>query len=93
MVLKVVKPAAESFLTDPLTFASSLRGKPLLMINALWDEANTQGSNRRFWNACGRPPIIWLPATHAFIWFYYPLIRWKTVKFLRAALITRSPLA
>jgi len=33
-----VTPVRKSFLTDPMTFAHLLQQRPLLMINALWDE-------------------------------------------------------
>ena len=35
-----------------------------------------------FWQACGQPAIIWIPATHATIWLWYPVIRRKIVAFL-----------
>jgi cephalosporin-C deacetylase-like acetyl esterase len=80
-----VKPPRESFLTDPMTFAYRLRRRPVLMINARWDEAISGEATLDFWRACGRPNIIWFPATHATIWLWYPLIRRKIAAFLQAS--------
>jgi len=82
--VEYVTPARESFLTDPMTFAYRLRQRPLLMINARWDEAISAEATLDFWRACGRPDIIWLPATHATIWLWYPLISRKMAGFLKS---------
>lgn len=79
-----VNPAKKSFLTDPMTFAHLLRKRPVLMINALWDEAIPREATLDFWQACGKPPIAWFPATHASIWLLYPLISRKITRFLRS---------
>ncbi len=80
-----VAPDRESFLTDPLTFAYRLRQRPVLMINALWDEAIPREATLDFWVACGRPAIAWFPATHATIWLWYPIISRKIAGFLGSA--------
>lgn len=77
-----VTPAKRSFLTDPMTFAYYLQNRPVLMINALWDEAIPREAALDFWEACGRPAITWFPATHASIWLLYPLISRKVTRFL-----------
>jgi cephalosporin-C deacetylase-like acetyl esterase len=77
-----VIPVRESFLTDPLTFAHRLRQRPVFMINALWDEAIPKQATLDFWEACNQPDIAWLPATHASIWLWYPLISRKIADFL-----------
>jgi esterase/lipase len=77
-----VKPPRESFLTDPMTFAHLLRKRPVLMINALWDEAIPREAVRDFWKEAGKPPITWFPATHPTIWLWYPFIRRKIFRFL-----------
>jgi len=77
-----VNPARRSFLTDPMTFACYLRERPVLMINALWDEAIPREAVLDFWEACGRPAIAWYPATHPSIWLYYPAISRKIARFL-----------
>jgi esterase/lipase len=80
-----VTPARESFLIDPMTYAYSLRQRPLLMINACWDEAISAEAALDFWRECGRPDIMWLPATHATIWLWYPLISRKIAGFFKAS--------
>jgi len=77
-----VDPARKFFLTDPMTFASYLRKRPVLMVNALWDEAIPREAALDFWEACGKPAIAWFPATHASIWLWYPFISRKIGRFL-----------
>jgi len=81
-----VIPVKECFLTDPMTFAFYLRERPILMINALWDGIIPRQATVDFWEACGEPAIIWLPANHVTIWFWYPLISRKITSFLRSVL-------
>jgi cephalosporin-C deacetylase-like acetyl esterase len=87
--VEYVTPAREGFLIDPMTFAYNLRKRPVLMINARWDEAISAEAALDFWRACGRPDIMWLPATHATIWLWYPLIRRKIAGFFKKALAER----
>lgn len=75
-------PARNSFLTDPMTFASYLRKRPILMLNARWDEYIPKESTLDLWEACGRPAIVWFPATHSSIWLWYPSILRKIYRFL-----------
>lgn len=79
-----VTPPKKSYLTDPLTFASYLRKRPVMMINALWDESVPRQATLDFWEACGKPVIRWFPATHTSIWLLYPLVRKQIVDFLRS---------
>ncbi|MFC1915110.1 alpha/beta hydrolase family protein [Chloroflexota bacterium] len=79
-----VTPARESFLIDPLTFAPYLKGRPVLMLNALWDEYIPKEATIDFWEACGKPALTWFPATHSTIWLLYPLISRKIAHFLRS---------
>jgi fermentation-respiration switch protein FrsA (DUF1100 family) len=51
-----------------MTFAPYLRERPILMINALWDEFIPRQATLDFWKACGKPDIKWFPAAHATIW-------------------------
>lgn len=81
-----VTPPSRGFLVDPMTFTPRLRERPLLMINAAWDEYIPRESTRDFWKACGEPPITWFPATHATIWLWYPFIRRRVTRFLKSAL-------
>jgi cephalosporin-C deacetylase-like acetyl esterase len=77
-----VTPLRQCFLTDAMTFAHNLRGRPVLMINALWDKYIPKRATVKFWEACGKPDITWLPAGHASIWVLYPLISKRVVRFL-----------
>lgn len=79
-----VKPPQDIFMCDPMTFAHRLRQRPVLMINARWDHSIPKEATLDFWEAAGRPRISWLPATHPTIWFWYPLIRGKIVRFLKS---------
>ena len=69
-----VTPFKQCFMTDAMTFAHRLRGRPILMINALWDKYIPRRATLQFWEACGQPSIMWLPGGHAGIWALYPLI-------------------
>jgi len=82
--LENVTPFRKSFLTDPMTFAPYLRERPVLMLNALWDEYIPRETTLDFWKACGSPAITWFPATHATIWLLYPFISRKIARFLRS---------
>ena len=81
-----VTPIEKSFLTDPMTFAPYLRKRPILMINALWDEVIPREAAIDFWEACDKPAITWFPATHITIWLWYPLISRKIARFLKTTL-------
>jgi len=78
-----VSPVKKSYLTDPMTFASNLRQRPVLMINALRDKHIPKQATLDFWQACGKPDIRWFPTGHASIWLLYPLIRKQIIDFLR----------
>jgi pimeloyl-ACP methyl ester carboxylesterase len=77
-----VTPVKPCFLTDTMTFAHRLQGRPVLMINALWDRYIPREATLGFWEASGKPAITWLPAGHASIWLWYPLISRKIIFFL-----------
>jgi dienelactone hydrolase len=72
-----------SYLTDPVTFAADIGRRPVMMINARWDEMIPKSATLDMWQALGRPPINWYPAAHASIWLFYPLIRRRILDFLR----------
>ncbi|MBN1366646.1 MAG: alpha/beta fold hydrolase [Dehalococcoidales bacterium] len=84
--LENVTPPRNSFLTDPLTYSSRLKYRPLYFINARWDEAVPREATLDLWQAAGKPEITWLPAAHASIWLYYPLIRRRVGRFFRQSL-------
>ena len=79
-----VTPTRQCFLTDPMTFAHYLRGRPVLMLNALWDKYIPREATLDFWEACGKPAITWFPATHATIWLWYPFISREIAGFLKS---------
>jgi pimeloyl-ACP methyl ester carboxylesterase len=81
-----VAPAKRTYLIDPLTYASMLKGRAVLMINAQWDEIFPHETSLDFWRACGQCDRVVFPATHAGIWIWYPLIVLRINKFLRSAL-------
>ena len=76
------KPAHQSFLNDPLTYAGDLKGRPLLMINAKNDELIPPATARDLWNATGRGDILWLPGMHITVWIRYRAISRKVKSFL-----------
>ena len=78
-----VTPGKNSYWTDPKTFSVFLRKRPVMMLNALWDEMIPKSSTLDLWESYGKPPIKWYPATHASIWLWYPLMRKPIVDFLR----------
>ena len=84
--LENVSPTENGFLNDPMTFAYYLRKRPMLMINALWDEVIPKQATLDFWGACDKPAIAWFPGGHATIWLWYPLIFRKIICFLRSSL-------
>jgi len=77
-------PAKECFLTDPLTFANYLQGRPVLMINGKDDEIVSEKSTLALWEACGRPRLVWLSGTHAGAYAQSALIRTEIVNFLNS---------
>jgi esterase/lipase len=79
-----VTPLKKSYLTDPMTFTSYLRQRPLLMLNARWDERIPKQSTLDLWEACGKPEIKWYPATHSSIWLLYPFLLQQVLNFLKS---------
>lgn len=49
---------------DPLTYAESLRGRRMLMLNAKDDEVIPPDCTRAFWKAAGEPEIVWYSGGH-----------------------------
>ena len=79
-----VVPARECFLFDPLTFATRLKRRPIMMINAEQDEIIPKQAALEFWEACGKPPLKWLPATHTTIYSHTPQISKEVAGFLKS---------
>ncbi len=78
-----VPPAQRTYLIDPLTYAPMLQGRPVLMMNARWDEIIPREATLEFQLACGRCEMVTFPATHASIWVWYPLIVQRINRFLK----------
>jgi cephalosporin-C deacetylase-like acetyl esterase len=72
-----------SFLTDPMTFAENLKGRPVFMINALNDKYIPHEAVIDFWKAMGEPPIRWVSSGHTSLWLHYPSVRSDIFNFLR----------
>jgi hypothetical protein len=85
-----VTPLKQCFLTDAMTFGHSLRGRPILMINALWDKYIPKQATLEFWEECAKPAIIWLPAGHVSIWALYPLISKRVARFIDSSFKVQS---
>jgi len=71
-----------SYLVDPVTFAHNLRERPVLMLNAMWDEYVPQEATLDLWEASGKPELGWFPGTHTLFWLWFPLIRRRIARFL-----------
>jgi cephalosporin-C deacetylase-like acetyl esterase len=76
-------PSRQSYLTDPMTYASYLKGRPVLMMNAVQDIFIPREAALDFWQACGKPAIKWFPTGHTTIWLFYPSIRKRILSFLK----------
>ncbi len=88
--LENVIPPKSSFLIDPMTYGHCLQERPVLMLNALWDEYIPKEATLDLWEASGKPAISWFPGTHTTFWLWYPLIRRKIARFLAATFNTDS---
>lgn len=82
-----VSPPQLDYLFDPYTFTPELKTKPLLMMNARWDEYFPREAVDDFWQASGKPRQVWLPAGHASAWLFYPFIRRRVVELFRDTLL------
>lgn len=82
-----VSPPQLGYLFDPYTFTPELKTKPLLMMNARWDEYFPRDAVTDFWQASGKPRQVWLPSGHASAWLFYPVIRRHVVELFRNTLL------
>lgn len=55
---------------DPLTYAESLRGRRMLMLNAKEDEVIPPECTKVFWKAAGEPEIVWYSGGHYSVAFH-----------------------
>ncbi len=49
---------------DPVTYGENVRGRKILMINALHDEVIPRHCTDSLWQAFGKPEIVWYDAGH-----------------------------
>jgi cephalosporin-C deacetylase-like acetyl esterase len=77
-----VPAARQAYLTDPLTYCGDIKSRPVLMLNAFWDEMIPRVSTLDMWKALDKPAIAWYPATHASIWAWYPWMGQRIARFL-----------
>jgi cephalosporin-C deacetylase-like acetyl esterase len=82
-----VRPAHPFYHIDPLTYAPMLKGRKVLMLNALWDGIIPMAAAQEFQQASGKGQLITYPATHVSIWFWYRLIMRQVNKFLDSRVI------
>ncbi len=73
------KTAAEAFRPiDPLTYANRLDPTRILMINGYFDQVIHRSFVKTFWEAAGRPKLIFLPTGHYSAAFLHSYLRSKT---------------
>jgi dienelactone hydrolase len=77
-----VDPARQNFLIDPLTYVHLFEDRPVLMLNARWDEFVPRETTMEFYQACRNCELSWFPTTHPTIWFFYPSIASRVQRFL-----------
>lgn len=71
---------------DPLTYASGLKGKRVIMMAGNTDDVIPPESARKLWEAAGRPPITWFDCGHySAVGYLLPAIR-QTVDFFARGL-------
>lgn len=49
---------------DPVSYATNLRGRQILMLNATRDEVIPKSCTESLWRAMGEPKIVWLDGGH-----------------------------
>jgi len=83
-----IEPPRRSFLNDPMTFAHLLHQRPVLMINAQWDELIPREAVIDFWKQSGKPMLFFYPTTHTTLWFWYPSILKRITHFMDSAFLS-----
>ncbi len=81
-----VTPVKNSYWTDPKTFSSRVKNRPVMMLNSWMDELIPRSAVLDLWQAYDKPALYWFPSTHATIWMWYPLIGRKITAFLQSNL-------
>ena len=69
---------------DPLTYASGLRGKRVLMMAGRVDEVIPPWAASALWEKAGRPPIRWFDCGHYSAAGYLPSAMREAVEFFAA---------
>ncbi len=77
-----VEKEQECFTYDPLTYAHFLKGRPLLMFNAIFDMFIPRRAAIELWEELGRPEIHWLLSGHLSSILYKEKIARRTLEFL-----------
>lgn len=77
-----VRPDFHFFLFDPLTFASTLRARPVLMVNGILDPVMPRAAALQLWRELGRPEICWFWGTHWTGGPWKPFVMWRVARFL-----------
>ncbi len=72
----------ECFLFDPLTFAHFIKGRKVVMYNALFDEIIPKKSADELWEEMGKPERHWLFADHITSIFYKSSILKRGLKLI-----------
>lgn len=80
-----VEPPDRNFFIDPMTYGHRIKNRPVLMLNAMWDEFIPREATLDFQRACGDCPLVWYPTTHSTIWAFYPGIAGRVQRFLDSA--------
>lgn len=75
---------------DPLNFAYNLKGKRIIMFNALFDALVPREYTLEFWKAAGSPPIKWLIGGHVTSIFSLAFVEAEMLNFLKKNLIAGS---
>jgi pimeloyl-ACP methyl ester carboxylesterase len=71
------------FLFDPMTFAGSLRDRPVLQLSAIFDPVVPARAARKLWLEMGMPEICWMWGTHWVGGPWRPFVTRRIARFLR----------
>ncbi|MCD6238604.1 MAG: alpha/beta hydrolase family protein [Thermotogae bacterium] len=77
-----VEKEQECFTYDPMTYAHFLKGRPILMFNAIFDMFIPRRATLELWEELGRPELHWLFSGHLSSILYKKKIARHTLTFL-----------
>lgn len=69
---------------DPVTYATKIEGRRVLMINAIDDEVIPRTCTESLWNSLGKPDIVWYTGGHYTIAKHIVSIMSRTTRFFSA---------